>query len=127
MARPTKYTKTIVKKARAFVDNFIPTLTEAIPMVAGLAKHLNLSRDTIYDWAKDPKKPEFSDIVGDLMRNQELMLMSGGLNGNYQPTMAKLALTKHGYTDKVESKDTTDDIDSWSDEKLDAYIADRNA
>jgi len=126
MARPSKYDDETCDKAREYLANFIPTPFHAVPMIAGLAKHLKVSRDTVYEWASHPDKAEFSDIVGEIMTEQEMMLTSGGLMGTYHATIAKLMLSKHGYTDKVETKDTTKKaVDDLTDEELDEYIAER--
>ena len=102
--RPTKYdpVKTL-EATREYIEKY-QTLgnEEVIPTIAGLSVHLKISRETIYDWAKDEKKERFSDIIGELMAKQELALMSGGLGGNFNPTITKLALTKHNYSDKQE-------------------------
>jgi hypothetical protein len=124
--RPSKYTDELLDIARDYIDNFQPTPFEAIPMVAGLAKRLGVNRSTVYDWSGQEDKQEFSDIVERIMLEQEIMLMSGGLMNVYNASLAKLALAKHGYADKVETKDTTQkSIDDLTDEELDEFIAER--
>lgn len=66
-----------------------------LPTYGGLAKYLKLNRDTIFEWVKI--HPEFSDLIGDLMAEQEDRLINGGINGDYNPTISKVLLTKHGY------------------------------
>ena len=117
--RPTKYCPIeTLAKTREYIRDY-KTLgnEEVIPTIAGLAFHLKISRETIYAWAKEGEqvpsedeqpssdridKSDFSDIVGELMAKQELILMNGGLKGVLNPTITKLALTKHNYTDKAE-------------------------
>ncbi len=124
--RPSKYDDDMLADAKGYLVDFVPSITEAVPTVAGLAEHLDVSRSTVYEWAGDGDKEEFSDIVERILTRQELMLLSGGLIGTYNPTLAKLALTKHGYTDKVETKDATKKtLEEYSDEELDEYIASR--
>lgn len=124
--RPTKYDpiKTI-EQAREYLDFFKPSITqeertkadidEILPTKEGLAIFLGVHRDTIYDWSKGEEaddegnltaddKPEFSDIVDELMSRQAVSLFNKGLMGVYNPTMAKLGLTKHGYSDRMDSK-----------------------
>ena len=124
--RPTTYSAEALAQAQAYVNEFVPTNDEAIPTVAGMAFALSISKNTIHNWAKDEDKPEFLVLFEAMMARQEMMLVSGGLKTTFNPTITKLILTNHGYTDKAEVKDTTDDIDTWSDEKLDAYLAERN-
>ena len=42
----------------------------------------------------------FSNIFEKLMSEQEKVLVNKGLTGDYNSTIAKLILTKHGYSDK---------------------------
>ncbi len=117
--RPTKYTPELLISAHAYIDNFAPSETELIPMIAGLAAHLKISRDTVHVWSREEGKEVFSDIVEQIMTKQEKMLFTGGLSGAMNPSITKLALTRHGYTDKVESKSTvTLDVKSMTDEEL---------
>jgi len=104
MARPTKYNKEIIEKARDYLENFNETYNHAIPSVAGLAKVLGLNRDTLYDWASQDEKKDFSDILRQVVSDQEYVLLDMGLKGLYNPTITKLALGKHGYHDKQDSQ-----------------------
>ena len=102
--RPPKYHPIeTLAKTREYVRDY-KTLgnEEVIPTIAGLAFFLKVRRETIYAWAKEEEKHEFSNIVADLMSKQEFVLMNEGLKGNINPTLTKLALTKHGYSDKSE-------------------------
>lgn len=40
---------------------------------------------------------------------QELLLISGGLGGGFNATIAKLMLTNHGYSDKAQVDNTSSD------------------
>lgn len=106
--RPTKYSKKILVQTIDYIENYQCYKHNAIPSIAGLALHLDLSRDTIYAW-KDSvdedgklKHAEFSYIIEKLMSTQEQALMHGGLRGTFNPTISKLILSKHGYVDKQE-------------------------
>ena len=98
---PTKYTLEILEKAKSYESDFYKK-EEAIPTIAGLAHFLGIHRDTVYAWAERYNK--FSDIVERVMTLQEKKLITGGLINKFNPTMAKLMLTKHGYKDKSESE-----------------------
>ena len=104
--RPTKYNQEIVETAKDYVVNFAD-YGDDVPTIAGLAITIGTHRDTIYDWAKQPDKAAFSDIVKMLSTNQERKLVNGGLNGSMNPTIAKLMLAKHGYSDKTETDITS--------------------
>ena len=102
--RPTKYNDEILSKAKAYVDGGYIEFGDVIPQMAGLAIELSISRETIYDWCDDPEKQEFSDIVGRCLRAQERKLLNGSLKGEMNPTIAKLILTKHGYSERVQQE-----------------------
>lgn len=94
--RPTDYTPELLEKARAYEQGEHAT----IPSIAGLAVHLDISRETCHVWAKDESKTEFSDIYRRILTKQESTLLNKGLDGTFNPTITKLILTKHNYTDK---------------------------
>lgn len=104
--RPTKYSDKILETAKNYIVNH-DEYGDVIPSVVGLAVALETHRDTVYDWAKDENKPEFSDIVKRLATNQERKLLNGGLDNSFNPTIAKLLLGKHGYSDKTETDITS--------------------
>jgi len=97
--RPTKLTPELLVKAKEYLDGGYLS-DELVPTIAGLSLYIDISRVTVYEWAKD--NPEFTYIVEKLMGGQEKGLLKGALGGDYNASIAKLMLTKHGYTDKVE-------------------------
>ncbi len=101
MARPTDYNKEILEKAADYAVNYAD-YGDAVPTIAGLACELDMHRDTLYAWAKDESKPEFSDIFKKVQQAQERKLVNGGLSGGFNPAVTKMMLTKHGYSDKQE-------------------------
>ena len=100
--RPTDYNEAILSRAREYLNLIRPNENEAIPSIEGLALYLGISRPTVYDWAKQEDKKEFSYIVEDILSNQGRTLINKGLLGQFNPTIAKLLLSKHGYADKQE-------------------------
>ena len=107
--RPTKYNDEILAKARAYVDGGYIECGDVIPQMAGLAIELNISRETIYDWSDDPEKKEFSNIVAKCLRAQERKLLNGSLSGTLNSTIAKLILTKHGYSERIQQEHMGED------------------
>lgn len=99
MARPSEYTQEIVDMARQYITMY-ESYEHAIPSIAGLSIVLKKHRDTLYEWAKHEDKKEFSDILDELLANQEQILISKGLKGEFNSNICKLALGKHGYSDK---------------------------
>lgn len=99
--RPTDYSQDILTKTKDYIDNH-KDYGDEIPSVAGLSSYLNIARSTIYEWASQDDKKEFSDILEKLLSTQEKTLINKGLNGGFNSTITKLILTKHGYTDKAD-------------------------
>lgn len=98
-----------------------------IPTVEGLALFLGITRETLYNWEK--LYPEFFSIMERLRQKQADALISNGLSGDYNPTIAKVLLTKHGYREGQEisgpdGKDLIPDKQSKekSDKALDEYL-----
>jgi len=67
---------------------------QVIPSIEGLALHLGISRSILYD------RKEFSDILERLRQAQALVLFTQGLSKNFDSTLTKLMLSKHGYIEK---------------------------
>lgn len=114
VGRPLEYSDEIITKANQYIescnDEEVPANAEngtrsrvnvKIPTKGGLAMYLNVSRDTLYDWSS--KYEEFSYIMEKLGANQEDRLINNGLSGNYNPTISKVLLTKHGYREGVDN------------------------
>lgn len=97
--RPTKYNQEIADKTLEYVEGGykLGDEPEVIPTVEGLSGYIDIRVSTIYEWAKE--KPEFSEVLEKLKRKQARLLMSGGLAGGYNATIAKLILAKHDYSD----------------------------
>jgi hypothetical protein len=106
--RPTDYTKKLVAKAWKYANGGWIDVGDPVPTVAGMACEIGISRDTCYEWAKHEDK-EFSDILGKIAQSQERQLVKGGLLGAYNAPISKMMLTKHGYSDKVETDVTSSD------------------
>lgn len=93
-------TPQIIERAKHYIaEGYL--IDELVPTLAGLAIYIDIRRSTLYEWARD--NPEFSDIVESVMKKQEKGLLKGSLAGDYNASIAKLMLTKHGYTDKQET------------------------
>lgn len=124
MARPIEYNESYVEKAKEYLVKCVDEYKQEInttkgsvqvanrlvvkfPSHGGLARHLGVARDTLYDWAG--KYPEFSDIIAQMMAMQEERLIDMGLAGSYNSTIAKVILTKHGYREGIDQ--TTNDKD----------------
>ena len=125
--RPTKYSDSYVKKTKEYIDSCNDELVQVVsgesekftafkekvrvnlPTIEGLAIYLKLHKDTIYEWEK--KYKQFSDVINILRAKQVERLINNGLSGDYNPIIAKVLLSKQGYSEKTETNITTQDVD----------------
>lgn len=98
--RPTKLNPELMEKAANYINEY--ENHSVIPSVAGLALYLKISRAAIYVWSKE--NDQFMDILEEILSKQEQLCLSNGLTGDYNATIVKLVLGKHGYSDKQETE-----------------------
>lgn len=99
--RPTDWSEAAEDDAWAYVDNY-GDHGHAFPSIVGLCKVLNRGKSTIYKWAGDDDK-QFRDILDAIKENQELVTFNKAMTNDFNATIAKLLLGKHGYHDKQDS------------------------
>ena len=103
VGRPTTFNSETLEKTKDYIENFADYGNE-MPSVAGLAVALKVGRRGIYDWEHNKENKEFSLILEELLAKQEMILMDRGLINEFNSSIAKLALGKHGYSDKSEQE-----------------------
>ena len=124
--RPTDYTEKITTRAQKYLDGCVDSIEEyhktrgeksdsyerivrvKIPTIEGLASYLKISKDTVYAWEKIHK--EFSYVIDDLRSTQADRLINNGMSGDYNPTIAKVLLTKHGYREGIDKTTNYKDL-----------------
>lgn len=99
VGRPTKYTPELLVKSEAYLNDYEHHGAK-FPSHIGLALYLDINTDTVYDWAKQKSKQEFSDILCKITQTQHEMLIGNGISGEYNSNITKLVLGKHGYSEK---------------------------
>lgn len=111
MARPTDYTEELLQKA----EEYINSCPDVVPSVVGLCLHIGIAKSTCYRWIEEGND-EFKDIVDTVSSQQEQKLVTNGLTNEFNASITKLMLTKHGYTDKTETDVTTKgkSINTWT-------------
>jgi hypothetical protein len=102
VGRPTEYGPDILTRAAKYLGSAWKDDGDVIPTIEGLSLYLDISRDTVYEWAKHDDKKEFSDIVERILSKQARTLANSGLAGKFNAPITKLMLSKHGYTEKSE-------------------------
>jgi len=103
VGRPTKYTPELLQKAEKYIDDY-QSNGDVIPSIEGLAEYLEITRTCVYTWKAQEDKVEFSYILDKILSKQARLLMNEGLKGEFNSAIVKLALGKHGYSDKVETE-----------------------
>ncbi|MDX7495338.1 DNA-packaging protein [Providencia stuartii] len=101
---PSKLTDELIAKAKEYLYGGYESFGDVVPSVAGLSCYLAIARSTTYEYAKQDSDlgREFSDIVEGILSLQENKLINGGLKGGFNPSITKIMLTKHGYSEKQE-------------------------
>lgn len=99
LGRPTDYSDELAEQAMKYIEGGYDDEGHAIPSVVGLASVLNRAKSTLYRWAQKEGHP-FCDILELCMEKQEQVLFSKGLTNDFNASIVKLALGKHGYHDK---------------------------
>ena len=102
MGRPTKWSLELEEKALLYIQDYVDH-GDMIPSVVGLCVHLDITRTSVYLWAKQDDK-SFSYILSAINQKQEQVLINKGLSGDFNSNITKLVLGKHGYHDKVDSQ-----------------------
>jgi hypothetical protein len=97
--RPSKLTETMWKKIDSYMKDYNG---EHVPTTAGLADFLKVSRSTVYYWGDNNDR--FSDILDRIQTIQEKLLINNSLVGEFNATIAKLMLGKHGYSEKSQQE-----------------------
>lgn len=96
--RPTDYSQAILDLAEDYIVSYKDLYEDAIPSIAGLACVLGVSKSTVYLWRDI--HPEFSDTLNRILTKQERDTLNGGVTGVFNPTISKLVLSNHGYSDE---------------------------
>lgn len=99
--RPTKLTPEAIEKAIDYINGGYETYGHAIPSAVGLSIALNVTRSTLYKWGEENTEG-FSDILEKCNAYQHEILIAKGLQGDFNPTITKLVLGKHGYHERQE-------------------------
>ena len=116
--RPTKYRPDMVQEGYDFIESCKDTEEQRLksegnastsydykvrikyPSKEGLAIHLKCTRESVDTWAKQHK--DFSYMVEYLYEQQAHRLQQAGLSGDYNSSIVRLLLSKHGYVEKKE-------------------------
>lgn len=105
--RPTDYSEEMLTKTREYIDSAedveigVKHIKVNLPTIEGLALFLGVNKTTIYEW--EQVHEEFSHDTGRLRAKQAKELVNKGLSGDYNPTIAKVLLSRHGYREGIDT------------------------
>lgn len=99
VGRPSKLGESL-EKAKEYLLGAYETFGEVVPSIAGLACYLGIARSRVYEYKEQSE--EFKDTLEAILVLQESKLINKGLLGDFNPTITKLMLANHGYSDKQE-------------------------
>ncbi len=105
--RPTKLDDELKAKAEKYLNGGHLQRGDVVPSIAGLARYLNVARQTVTNFGEQDS--DFLGTLESIKAEQERLLLNNGLTGDFNSTIAKLALTNHGYSDKAQVDNTSSD------------------
>ena len=106
VGRPSLLTPELIAKAREYLFGY-EEQGDVIPSVSGLACWLGVAKSSVYLYAQ--QNDDFSDTLDAIQAKQETLTLNKGMTGDFNPTIAKLVLANHGYSDKVQQEHTSPD------------------
>jgi hypothetical protein len=92
--------QSLIDRIMDYIENHTD-YDDIVPSAEGLSYHLNVSRKTIYNWSD--ADDEILHTLDRLKTKQAKMLLSGGLSNSMNPTITKLMLSNHGYSEKIDN------------------------
>lgn len=98
--RPSKLTPEAIEKAVAYIDGGYEAEGDAFPSVVGMADSIDVAVKTLYNWGESDER--FLHILEKCNQRQHRTLLSKGIQGDFNPTICKLVLGKHGYHERQE-------------------------
>lgn len=122
--RPTNYRESLNEKVNKYLKTCVDEITEFhktrgeksdtyerilkvnLPSIVGFGIYAGVPESTLYDWRD--KHLNFSESLAKIVDAQKLVLMTEGLSGNYNASIAKLILSaNHNMVEKKEFDHTS--------------------
>ena len=100
IGRPSKYTPEVINEINKYLVKAVPENMQ-IPTIEGIALKLDISRDTLYEWAK--VHPDFSYTLDRLKMIQKEALIQTGIFGGKEINQAIVALLLKVNHDMIET------------------------
>jgi hypothetical protein len=109
--RKSTLTNEVIEKANAYLIYDFQNVGDIVTSAVGLAQYLGVTKSVVYQWAELDSElgREFKDTLRACVEKQEKMLISGGLGGAYNSTITKLMMANHGYHEKPQQADDSEE------------------
>jgi len=101
--RPTSYTEELEELALEYIDGGYKEHDQVIPSVVGMSILLNVAESTLYRWAEQ-ERGNFQVTLEMCKAAQHQILLNKGLTGDFNATIAKLALANHGHREATSTE-----------------------
>lgn len=90
-------------KTRGLNSNtYVEKIRVRLPSIDGFARYIGVTRATIYNWADE--NTEFAEAIEEISIEQKVRLIDRGLDGSYNPVMAKMLLSaNHGMREGIDT------------------------
>ena len=118
IAKVDEYLETCVDEVETFhktvgdkSNSYERVLKVNLPKIEGFAQYIDVSLFSLYKWSEESQ--EFSEALDKIRKAQHNKLVDGAISGNYNPTIAKLMLSRnHGYKEKSDVTTNDEKIES---------------
>ena len=111
--RPTKYRDEMPRRVLDYIDRCDKAGT--LPTIAELSLEIDVSKETINVWRKEPEKVLFSEALKRLESKQEHFCISKMVNkDSFSPGQVFLLKCKHGYREEKPDNITVNALSSDS-------------
>lgn len=110
--RPVEYTEEAITKLPLYLEECL--VKQSLPKRAGFALYLGISKSTLWEW--EQKFEQLSNALKILDTVQEESIIDGALYNKMNAVIAKLLLSNHGYSDKIQTDNLNKNIDVPVDE-----------
>ena len=121
--RPSEYTEDVPQKLVPYLEWCKEN--KSLPKRAGFALYIGVSKQTLLTWSQ--KHPQLLDALKQIDIIQESQLIDGSLFNQMNAVIAKLLLTNHGYSDKVQTDNLNTNINTDADKNDDRPLEERLA
>lgn len=101
--RPSKYTPELIERAQQYLAEWrepkADTIEDVIPTREALASYLGISLSCLEKWSRDESKEDLLRVLRKLDSDQVSILINRGLKGDFNSNIAKLILSRRGYSE----------------------------